>query len=56
MCRRQPEDKLAQKPPMCWRAGIRYRIFQIEFIIFGLVFFGLSLYGLYQVVKHEFGF
>jgi hypothetical protein len=32
-----------------------YRLFQIKFVIFELVFFALSLYGLYQVVKHEFG-
>jgi hypothetical protein len=46
MQRRSP-DKLTE---------FSYRLAQIKFVIFELVFFGLSLYGLYQVVKHQFGF
>ena len=36
-------------------AHFSYRIFQAKFVVFELVFFCLSLYGFYQVVKHEFG-
>ena len=43
---RHSDDKLAK---------FSYRVFQIKFVIFELVFLALSLYGLYQVVKHELG-
>ena len=32
-----------------------HRLAQIKFVIFEIVFFCLSLYGLFQLVKHEVG-
>jgi hypothetical protein len=33
-----------------------YRIFKAEYVIIKLFFFALSLYGIYQLAEHEFGF
>jgi hypothetical protein len=32
-----------------------YRIFKLKFIIIEIVFFALSMYGLYKLVKEEVG-
>lgn len=34
---------------------ISYGIFSVKFVIFELVFFGLALYGLYELARHELG-
>jgi len=41
-----PTDKLAK---------FSYHVFQIKFVVYELVFFALSLYGLYEFVLHELG-